>query len=94
MKRYIKSSSDDILKKLGITPEQLSQIEDYAYSVNDWDDDLIGFEYPKTSQWIYNIFLDPSGRFDLTIEDAVKKYGLENCRKFCRDVLKEINAEV
>lgn len=91
MKLYIRSSSDDILKKLGITTNQLKQIEDYAYSVNDWDDDLIGFEYPKTSQWIYNIFLDPSGRFDLTIEDAVKKYGLENCRKFCQDVLNVIS---
>ena len=90
MKLYIRSSSADTLKKLGITPEQLSQSEDYAYSVNDWDDNLIGFEYPKTSQWIYNIFLDPSGRFDLTIEDAVKKYGLSNCRKFCQDVLNAI----
>lgn len=91
MKRYIKSSYDDTLRELGITADQLKQIEDYAYSVNDWDDNLIGFEHPKTSQWIYNIFLDPTGRFDLTIEDAVKKYGIANCHKFCQDVLKEIN---
>ena len=47
----------------------------------------VGFEYK--GQFISNIFLDETGRFELTLEEAVAKYGRENVSKFYYDVLND-----
>ena len=89
MKRYIKSSID-LIKKLGVTADQLERIKDYAFSI-DADDAVVGFDWDEAGQWIHNMFVEPSGRWEFkTIKDAVDYYGFANCRKFCQDVLKEI----
>lgn len=48
------------------------------------DEDLIGFEYE--GQYIVNPWMDPSGRFELSTEEAVNLYGELNMIHFCEDL--------
>ena len=45
-------------------------------------DDTVSFEYKGIS--INNPWYDETGRFELTDEQAIAKYGMENIRKFCK----------
>lgn len=45
-------------------------------------EDLIGFEFE--GQFIVNPWMDPTGRFELTTEEAVKLYG-DKFLMFCED---------
>lgn len=77
----------DLLGKLGITLDELHLINMWGDSVETDREDVPGFVYKKEEQWITNIFTDNSGRFPLSIEEAVQLYGMENVRQYCQDVL-------
>ena len=75
-----------LLNELGITQDQFNKIQTYC-DFNTNAESTIGFESEETGQWVYNIFLDESARFDLSLEQAVNTWGKENVKNFCKDVL-------
>ena len=48
-------------------------------------EDLVGFEF--NGIYIVNPWVDETGRFDLTDEEAVETYGLDNVVKFVCDII-------
>ena len=86
MKLYIKSSNEgNALSKLGITQEEFDIVKKWCDNYD--PDSSVGFEAGEYGLWVTNPFLDETGRFDLTIDEAIKTYGLENVKKFCQQVL-------
>lgn len=87
MKRYIRSSEDSTLRQLGITKEQLAEVQDYC---DNWDGNQeVGFESPQWDNlWICDIFKDEDGYPAYDINQAVEVYGLENVRNFCKQALR------
>lgn len=53
-------------------------------------DDCIGF--PHNGQYIVNPWMDSSGRFELTTEEAISIYGTENFEYFCKAITRDNNA--
>ena len=90
MKLYIKSSNEgNALSKLGISQQDWEIIKEWCDNYD--PDSSVGFE-SKNGQWITNPFLDETGRFDLTIDEAIGTYGLDNVKNFCEQVLaQEVN---
>lgn len=54
-------------------------------------DSCIGF--PFKGQWIIHPWMDQSGRFELTTEQAIATYGKENFDNFCRSITQDANAK-
>ena len=59
---------------------EFSEDQWIRYNKTGNNDDMIGFEYNYT--FIINPFIDESGRFELSDEEAIKHYGVENIKKF------------
>ena len=76
----------EILKKLGITAHDLDLIAVWS-TLADVESE-VGFDW--NGQWIVDIFMDTTRRFDKTLAQAVDYYGFENVRKFCFDALARI----
>ncbi len=76
-------NEEQILNQLGITRKDLEKIENFCNIAD--NNSEIGF--PFKGMFISNIFYDTSARFEHSITDAVKLYGLENVRSFCKQVL-------
>ena len=89
MKLYIKSSNEgNALSKLGISQQDWKIIKEWCDNYD--PDSSVGFE-SRNGQWITNPFLDETGRFDLTIDEAIKTYGLDNVKNFCEQVLAQVS---
>ncbi len=77
------------LEKLGIAPEQLSEIITYCNGVDSADEEnTLGFEYK--GQFITNIFASPCMRYQYDISKAMEVYGEPAVRDFCKRVLRKI----
>lgn len=77
------------LERLGISPEQLSEITAYCNSVDPADEEnTLGFEY--RGQFIINIFASPCMRYKYDISKAMEVYGEPAVRDFCKRVLRKI----
>lgn len=54
-------------------------------------DGCIGF--PFNGQWIIHPWMDQSGCFELTTEQAIELYGRENFEEFCKSITRDANAK-
>lgn len=82
----MKSSNDvNALNILGISQEEFDIVNEWCDNYD--PDSSVGFEVGEHGLWVTNPFLDETGRFDLTIDEAIETYGLENVKKFCKQVL-------
>lgn len=52
----------------------------YKYGESGEVDGMIGFVY--NDMFVINPFIDESGRFELSDEEAIEYYGIENIKKF------------
>ncbi|WP_028504369.1 hypothetical protein [Ruminococcus albus] len=82
----------DILKIIGTTEDELEMAMALSvvnqYLANETEQGTkVGFEY--NGQFISNIFFDETGRTDLSLEEAVSKYGIKEVKKFYHDVLND-----
>lgn len=84
MKRYIRANDGNALSKLGITQQDWEIIKEWC---DNYDPDSSVYFESENGQGITNPFLDESGRFDLTIDEAIATYGLDNVKNFCEQVL-------
>ena len=86
MKLYIKSSNEgNALSKLGITQEEFDIVKKWCDNYD--PDSTVGFTDEEEGIWITNPLMSVNGTYDLTIDEAIKTYGLENVKKFCQQVL-------
>jgi hypothetical protein len=87
MKRYIRANDNSALfNKLGITSQEFEVIKRWCDNYD--PDSSVGFE-SGNGMWVTNPFLDESGRFELSLAEAVNTYGLDNIKNFCRQVLSQ-----
>lgn len=74
-----------------ITSEQIAKVKEFAqeqfFESENGDENMIHFMFCAIK--IVNPWIDDTGRFDFTDEEAVKHYGLENVMNFILNVLKE-----
>ncbi len=90
MKLYIKSSNDgNALSKLGITQQDWEIIKEWCDNYD--PDSSVGFTDEEEGIWITNPLMNVNGTYDLTIDEAIKTYGLENVKKFCQQVLDSVS---
>ena len=87
MKIYVKANDDGLYRQLGITADDFKIIKDWCDSYD--PDSDVAFEFNDMS--ITNPFLDPTGRFELSLAEAIKTYGLDNVKQFCKAVLSVSN---
>lgn len=86
MKRYIRSDSNSTaLNKLGVTPQEFEVIKKWCDSAD--SDSYINFYDKKSGSTITNPLMDPTGRYELSLTEAIKTYGLKNMTKFCKTVI-------
>lgn len=79
--------ANDILMEY--TEEDFENAKEIAYEnlekQSEGVENLVGFEFDGI--YIVNPWVDETGRFDLTDEEAVELYGLENVLKFVCDII-------
>lgn len=68
---------------LNISEQDMLRVKQHCSNVD--TDSPIGFEFD--GMWITNIFLDSSGRFEYSLVDAIKEYGIENIQKFVASII-------
>lgn len=90
IKRNITASANsNALNTLGITPDEFKIVLTWCYWYDPNSD--VGFEDENSGQFITNPFVDPTGRFDLTVSESIETYGVDNVKYFCNGVLDIIN---
>ena len=79
---------NNYLQKFGTTEKKLELVKTLCNANQRLVEETgtgVGFEYG--GQFISNIFMDETGRFELTLTEAIDKYGMQNVAEFYHNVL-------
>ena len=71
------------LKRLGVSERDLVLVQQHCSHVD--PEEPIGFEYDGA--WIVDIFQDSTGRFTLSLDEAIQEYGFDNVKNFVHQVI-------
>lgn len=85
----MKDNHEVLLDMIGITENDLDLIIVWCFTTS--PESKLGFDYEERGIWIYNIFLDVTGRFRLSLEGAVKQYSFASVSQFCHVVLEHVH---